>query len=163
MSANDKFKYWETGGVVWTVLLGVPLHFLYSATGWEAIAWLAPVNESTWEHFKLAFWPMLVWALVEWMCCPGQRKGLWTGKLIALIATPSVITAIFYGYTALIGRNILSLDIATFVVSVVVGYLLSYWYSTGNIRLPFAPVGVTLLALLFVAFTYYPPRILSFR
>ena len=57
---------WQLFGFAVTSLLGTVLHFLYEWLG-EAV-WIAPfsgVNESTWEHMKLLFWPMLAFAAFE--------------------------------------------------------------------------------------------------
>ena len=44
--------------------LGVLFHFMYEWTGENAIAGLFfPINESTWEHMKLVFFPMLVYGI----------------------------------------------------------------------------------------------------
>jgi hypothetical protein len=48
-------------GTVFAVFTGSGLHFLFDALGqWRPVAIIAAVNESTWEHLKLAFWPMFI-------------------------------------------------------------------------------------------------------
>ena len=57
---------WQLMGFAVTSLLGTVLHFLYDWLG--GAVWVAPfsgVNESTWEHMKLLFWPMLFYATVQ--------------------------------------------------------------------------------------------------
>ena len=57
---------WQLMGFAVTSLGRTLLHFLYDWTG-EAV-WVAPfsgVNESTWEHMKLLFWPMFIFAIIE--------------------------------------------------------------------------------------------------
>ena len=55
-------------GTIFIVILGSALHFTYELSGKLAIvaAFLA-VNESVWEHLKLAFWPSLIWLLLEYL------------------------------------------------------------------------------------------------
>ena len=63
---NRSIRLWQLFGFAVTSLGGTLLHFLYDWLG-EAV-WVAPfsgVNESTWEHMKLLFWPMLLFALVQ--------------------------------------------------------------------------------------------------
>ena len=58
---------WQLFGFAAVSLCGTLLHFLYDLTG-ESV-WAAPfsgVNESTFEHMKLLFWPMLAFAAVQW-------------------------------------------------------------------------------------------------
>lgn len=150
-------------GALWIVALGTPLHFLYSGTGWGATAWLGPVNESTWEHFKLAFWPGLAWAGIEWVALPQERRALWTAKLASLSAMPILIAAIFYGYKAILGTHLLALDIGTFVLAVAIGQWIGFrvWASVKSWA-P-APWLIALLAALFVAFSYAPPGLFLFE
>jgi hypothetical protein len=47
---------WEIIGIVFIVLAGGLLHFVFEWSGsWRPLAIIAAVNESTWEHLKLAF------------------------------------------------------------------------------------------------------------
>ncbi len=148
----------EALGALFIILAGTPLHFLYSATGWPFAAWLGPINESTWEHFKLAIWPGIAWALWEWIQCPECRHALWTAKLVALISMPVAITAVFYGYTALLGRNLLALDIGTFVLAVCFGQWLSYRTWRRDLRWGISGWLILVIALAFVYFSYSPPQ-----
>lgn len=46
-------------GVPVLFLAGTLLHFLYGLSGeFFLVGLLAPVNESVWEHLKLALWPI---------------------------------------------------------------------------------------------------------
>jgi len=55
----------EMAGAAFVILVGSALHFVFDWTGgWRPAALFAAVNESIWEHLKLAFWPGLAWALV---------------------------------------------------------------------------------------------------
>ena len=63
---KHSFGISELLGFAVTSLLGTVLHFLYDLLG--GALWIAPfsgVNESTWEHMKLLFWPMLLFAAVQ--------------------------------------------------------------------------------------------------
>ena len=47
-------------------ILGTLGHFVYNWTDENILAgFLFPVNESTWEHMKLAFFPMLLYVFLE--------------------------------------------------------------------------------------------------
>lgn len=163
MGAHARLARWETLGAVWTIVVGVPLHFLYSATGWAAFAWLGPINESTWEHFKLAFWPTLAWAALEWRVLPEHRDAFWTGKLATLVAMPLLIASIFYGYTAVMGKNFLAADIATFAVSVVGGQWIGFRLLSRGVRWGPSPWVIALLAAMFVAFSFSAPGFFLFE
>lgn len=58
---------WQIAGFIFTVILGTFLHFLFNLTKGSVIAALfSAVNESIWEHMKLLYYPMVVFALVEY-------------------------------------------------------------------------------------------------
>ena len=74
ISMNRKINLWQLSGFAVTAIVGTLLHFLYEWLG-EAW-WIAPfsgVNESTWEHMKLLFWPMAIFALVQSLIFDGKR------------------------------------------------------------------------------------------
>jgi len=58
---------WEVSGILFVFLLGALLHFLFEWSGESRIVGLfASVNESVWEHFKQGFWPMCLFAAIEY-------------------------------------------------------------------------------------------------
>jgi glutathione S-transferase len=154
-TAINRFEVW---GAVFIILTGSPLHFLYSETGWQAVAWLAPINESTWEHFKLLFWPSLIWAGVEHVRLKDFRRSLWTAKLASLAAGPTFIAGLFYAYTWLLGDNLLVVDISIFVVAVCVAQWISCSVWLRRVDWPLAVIAVVLMAVLFAWFSFSPSK-----
>ena len=66
---------WQAAGFALTTLGGTLLHFLYDWTGGSILA--APfsgTNESTWEHMKLLFWPLFLFALIQRLYFKNQRN-----------------------------------------------------------------------------------------
>ncbi len=57
---------WQLVGFAFVSLIGTLLHFLYDLTGYKLTALFSAVNESTWEHMKLIFFPMLAFAVIEY-------------------------------------------------------------------------------------------------
>ena len=57
---------WQLAGFAVTSFAGTILHFLYDWTGESLlVAPFSGINESTWEHMKLLFWPMFVYAIAQ--------------------------------------------------------------------------------------------------
>ena len=118
---------------------GVLLHFTYDWCGQSPwAAWLAPVNESTWEHLKLLFYPLL------------------------FISIAFILTG-FYTYSGILGFTFLPVDIALFFGGVIVSFWYSYhylkegtYYTISN--LPFFLL-LAVIALAFILFTWLRPRI----
>ena len=58
---NNIVKIFAIIAFIITSILGVLLHFAYDFSGHNIIIGLfTPVNESTWEHLKLLFFPALI-------------------------------------------------------------------------------------------------------
>lgn len=153
----------EIAGAVFTVVVGAALHFAFEwAGGWRPLAVVAAVNESIWEHLKLAFWSGLVWGTVVRMPAPLGRSDVLAAKGFGLLVAAVAIVAVFTTYTAILGRNLLLLDIGTFVVAVFAGQLVSGWLLTRGAawRRLFRRPGLALLGLQCVAYvllTFFPP------
>ena len=49
---------WQLVGFAFTALGGTLLHFLYDWTNNNIVAAFTAVNESTWEHMKLLYFPL---------------------------------------------------------------------------------------------------------
>jgi len=88
-------------------------------------------------------------------------------KTLGIYLIPITIVVLFYSYTAILGHGLLIVDIAIFVIAVVVGQLVSYRLLIAS-PLPerlnrFAPIALVILGILFVLFTFYPPEISLFK
>jgi hypothetical protein len=159
---------WEIGGIFFIVALGTVLHFVFEWSGrWIPIAPIAAVNESVWEHLKLGFWPALVYAALEYSRFGKSANNFHFAKTIGIYLIPITIVVLFYAYTAILGHGLLIVDIAIFVVAVIVGQLVSYKLLIAS-PLPkrlnrFAPIALVVLGILFVLFTFYPPHLSLFR
>jgi uncharacterized protein DUF6512 len=161
---NCLLNRWDLLGISFIILVGTALHFAFAWSGyWKPMALVAPVNESVWEHFKLAFWPALLWAFLENAMRELNARAFWSAKGYALLATPILIAVIFYGYTAVLEQNIFALDIATFVIAVVATQLASAQLLKANIHTRWGhSIGISLLLCQIAAystFTYYPPPV----
>ena len=61
---ENRVKKYYAVGIVFTAVLGTLSHFFYQWSGENPlVAFFSPVNESTWEHMKLLFFPMLICSL----------------------------------------------------------------------------------------------------
>ena len=158
---------WQFFGFAVTVLGGTLLHFLYDWLG-EAV-WIAPfsgVNESTWEHMKLLFWPMFIFAIVQSFFFR-EREDFWCIKLKGIALGLSLVPALFYLYNGIIGKSPDWINITIFFVSAAVAFI----YETrllNNQALPcknsrLALGALIALALCFILFTFRTPEIALFK
>lgn len=162
---------WELFGFSVVSLFGTVLHFLYEWLG-EA-SWIASfsgVNESTWEHMKLLFWPMLIFAAVESFFFR-DYKTFWCVKARGILIGLCLIPIIFYTYNGVIGKSPDWVNIAIFFVSAAVAFIyetraLNSEENGNGIRCNSTRVAVSvllLLALSFVIFTFITPSLNIFK
>jgi ABC-type Fe3+-siderophore transport system permease subunit len=68
MDSKKILKY-QIFSAIFAIILGAILHFTYEWSGNNAfVATFSSINESTWEHLKLAFFPMLITAIIRIFC-----------------------------------------------------------------------------------------------
>ena len=158
---------WQLIGFAVTSLGGTLLHFLYDWLG-EA-AWIAPfsgVNESTWEHMKLLFWPMFLFAIVQRFFFR-DREDFWCIKLKGILLGLVMIPVIFYTYNGVIGRSPDWINIVIFFLSAAVAYLYeTRQFNNETTICKRSKIAIALLcgiAFLFVIFTFITPRIGIFK
>ena len=147
-------------------ILGVLLHFTYEWSGDNpAVGLFSAVNESTWEHLKLIFFPMLLLTLIDFLWAHIQEKPLpenyLPARTIGILSGMAFIVVVFYTLNGVLGRNYEILNIALYFAGVI------YALRTEN-RSEYKQmcindyVAMTILAILtvaFFAFTNYPPEL----
>ena len=154
-------------GLAITALGGTLLHFLYDWLG--GAKWIAPfsgVNESTWEHMKLLFWPMLLFAVAESLFFR-DRGDFWCVKLRGTLMGLSLIPILFYTYNGVVEKSPDWINISIFFLSAAAAYFYEtrkFASGTTSCKNPERAVSALLiLALLFVIFTFNTPTLGIFR
>lgn len=162
-----RLKTYTVIGILFSLIAGSISHFVYEWTGDNLLAGLFfPVNESVWEHMKLIFFPMLLYSFVmekqlcsEFPCIISSLAG---GILSGTLAVP----IIFYTYTGILGYDVPVMDILTFAISIVIGFLVIY-KSALSCKLKKYQVPLLILTGVFLAcfilFSVTPPAIGLFR
>lgn len=153
----------ETAGMLFTLLFGNLLHFVYDWTGQAGwAAYLSAVNESTWEHMKLLAVPWLVWTVVTIVVNRCAASAL--PRAIGLLAGLAAIPALFYTYTGILGKSVGVVNILIFQAAVLLAYFVSVSLqkSARLSSVPFQILGILLhllAALAFLFFTSFPPSL----
>ncbi|MGI9528397.1 MAG: DUF6512 family protein, partial [Acidimicrobiia bacterium] len=147
---------WEIGAFFFIMLAASALHFAFELSNFsEPLAVFASVNESTFEHLKLFFWPALIYALVQHAYTKGTVNNYWFGKGMAMVATPLGIIASFYLYLGILlpirGSGLLAFDIGTGAVGVLLGNFVAYRLLTSPDRgRTYRNLGIAAIAILAV-------------
>ncbi len=156
-------KKYMIAGTIFVAVLGTVLHFAYALSGNNILVGLfTPVNESIWEHTKLIYFPMLLYAFYlnkkvkeEHPCvCPAMIAGALLGVLL--------IITLFYTYTGIIGFNVAFVDISIFYISVIASFYVAYRFllscKIGKFNVALQIINILMIGL-FILFTFYPPHI----
>ncbi len=158
MTKIKKFEIWSA---IATIVVGSMLHFVFAWFGdWRPFALIAAVNESTWEHLKLAFWPAFIFAVIGYITVGKTNKNFCFAQMNKLFVMPVLIIILFYSWLAFFPDNFIY-DISIFMLAVVAGHVTAYMFekSKWNIGLKiFSGIMITLLLLAFSLFTYFPPK-----
>ena len=143
--------------------LGALSHFVYEWTDQNQLAGLfVPVSESTWEHMKLLFFPMLLTALLLAALLKHSHPQIFTGMLAGLLTGTFAIPVLFYTYTGVLGYCITAIDISIFYVSVILGFFTAYRLTVSEYAKSLQPLLPCLTLLMFAAFilfSYDPPSL----
>ena len=148
-------------GIIFVIAIGSLAHFMYEWTDHSFVIGLfAPVNESVREHMKLVFFPMLVYSIFMNSKFRKSYPGITASLCLGIITGTLLVPLFFYGYTAVIGHDAFALDIADFVLSIVIGFTVAYKLAPSRLlkryTLPLCCL-VCIFLICLVIFTYSVP------
>ena len=158
---------WQLLGYTVTAILGTIFHFLYDWTNGATItALFSAVNESTWEHMKLLFFPAFFFAIFQSFFFKNYNN-FWVIKLLGTLIGVMLIPIIFYTYNGAIGKSPDWLNIAIFFIAAGACYLFEgllfkrnraeiLWLKTLSI------IVFCLTSLAFILFTFKTPKLSIF-
>lgn len=102
-------------------ILGTLFHFMYELLGRGFIAgWFFPVNESTWEHLKLIFYPTIIYSLFDFFTLKEKNYNYIFATIQSIFCGMMTIIVLFYTYTGVLGFNIDFFNILIFYISVII-------------------------------------------
>ncbi len=160
---RKSLSFWWLLGLTFTAVLGTLLHFLYEWTGWIALAPISAVSESTWEHMKILFFPMLIFSFVHCAFWGNGRADFWQVKTLGILVGVSLIPILFYTYNGAFGKSPAWLNVSFFFLSAALAYgvefLLFRREDKENSFPIFAIVLLSVLTVCFVVFTFFPPQL----
>lgn len=166
---NRNLIYWEVGSFFFIGLVGAALHFTFELSNFSntVVAYFSAVNESTWEHLKMVFFPGIFFALIEYTYVRDVVKNYLIAKTASVFIMPLVITLGWYAYTPFTGRSIYRIDLLLFYIAVLAGQLVSYKILTAK-QLSYrvnriAQASMVLMFVAFSTFTFFPPKIFLFE
>lgn len=161
-----QLKRYTLIGAIFVTALGTLSHFFYDLSNQNFIVgFFSPINESTWEHMKLVFFPMLLFSLFVISKSKESNPCITSAFLSGILIGTLLIPLIFYTYTGILGYNVFILDLLTFLLSVIGAFFVAYRLTLScrmqeYTTLLWIAVGVVFLC--FLLFTIAPPDIALF-
>ncbi len=159
--------FWQVVGFLFTAVVGILLHFLYDWTGESIfVAPISGVNESTWEHMKLLYFPLAIYAFYEKRYFK-DFKGYWCVKLIGIIIGLTMIPVLFYTYNGAFGKSPDWINITIFFVAAAISFITEYClFKKDCINCKYqklAFLSICFIGVLFVLFTFFTPKLPIFK
>ena len=162
-----RIKTWQIITVIICIILGTLLHFTYEWSGENmTVGLFSAVNESTWEHLKLVFYPMFLMAIIGYFIIGKRSDNYWFAQALGILVAIIFIIVFFYTYTGIIGQNFAPVDIGTFIVAILLGELATYKLLISRKSYNAELISIIFLIILFLSFilyTFNPPQIPLFQ
>lgn len=146
-------------------ILGTIGHFVYEWSGDNyAVGLFFPVNESTWEHLKLLFFPTVIYSVLEYFLSREKPKNYLQAVVFSTLCGMLWIIILFYTVKGVFGKSPDFINIGIYFISIIImlckktklikeekfELTLFYWIAV--------TVGI-LVAILFIFWSYNPPSI----
>lgn len=157
-----------------TILLGIFAHFAYNiSTNSFLIGLFFPVNESIWEHLKLVLVPFTIFGITYSFILKNIKSTLnnfWYYIATAIIISMLIIPISHYTYKIIFKTVPDFVNIIIYIVSMIISFYylyrkLSMEHTSPNLKSknPTGILIITILYLLFIIFTIYPPKLELFK
>lgn len=161
---KNKLLKLEIFSFIFTTIIGTLLHFTYNFSNNNfLVGSFSAVNESTWEHLKLLFFPLLIFSLISFKFIKKEYPNYLCIKFKSILLALIFIIIFFYTYTGIIGKNITLIDILSFFIAVFISHYYSYKNINNKCQKNFIYLIISLILISFILFTYNPPRINLFN
>ncbi len=146
-------------------VLGTLSHFVYEWSDFnKVLGYFFAINESTWEHLKLLFFPTVLFSFIEFFFVKHEIENYIPSVIISVIVGMISIIVLFYSYTGFLGYSIDAINIAIFYMGLIIMLIVknkiisNEIFSSTNANLFFLVLG-GIIAFLFIMFTYSPPTL----
>ena len=161
-------KQWIYIGIPVLFMAGAFMHYFYSLSRKNVLVGLiAPVNESVWEHIKIAVIPTYIVALVKMWIIEERKCNLWSSLFFKVITIIILIPTFFYSYQAITKIESVVIDIIIFYISIICSELIEYFVQN-RFKISSKNEDVfkylnLFMIITFIVFTFIPPRFEIFK
>lgn len=151
-----------------TSILGTILHFTFEFSGKNIlVALFSAVNESVWEHIKIAVWAIYIVSLVKMAVKENRECNLWSSLFYKVISITIIIPLLYYTYKAIFIVENLIIDIVIFYIAIIISRLVEVivqnkFKISAKVEDVYKYLNLGVM-LLFVIFTFIPPKLDIFK
>ena len=163
---KEQIRKYQIFSVILTFILGTLLHFTYKWSGENKIvAIFSAVNESTWEHLKLLYFPMLISTIIGYLFIGKQIPNFLCSKIIGILVAIGFTIVFFYTYAGVLGKNVAIINILSFFIAAILGEFTSYALMVNNFKCKNNIYAIILIVIFisFMMFTFHTPKIGLFK
>lgn len=147
---------------IFVCILGVLLHFTYEWSGNNfVVGFFSAVNESTWEHLKLLFFPLLFLTILQGRRYSSSYPNWLCSRTLGMLAGIVFIVVTFYTLWGITGRLIDVINIVIYFAGVFIVFWTQEKASREMLSLGTSTC-VTIwigLSILFIIFTIHAPNL----
>ena len=148
-------------------LVGTISHFLYDISKHNKVVGLfGAVNESTWEHIKIALTASILWSVVDGYLY-GVNPNYFLAKLLSLITIIILMPVLYYGYKFLFKKDNFIINILIFYIVIISSqYLFTYIINISSINYFFqylSCLGVFIIFAFYMILTLMPIKNFLFK
>lgn len=161
-----KIRNYQIFSIIFTFIIGSLLHFTYNIFNQNAVvAIFSAINESTWEHLKLLFFPMLITTLIGWFYFRKEAPNFLCSKTIGILVAMAFTVIFFYTYTGILGKNIAFIDLSSFFIATILGEFVAYLLIINKFKCNnfIAIITLAIIFVCFIIFTFNTPKIGIFK
>ena len=166
MKKEKRLIKYEFVSAIFSMILGTLLHFTYDWSDKNTFVGIfSAINESTWEHLKILFFPILITTIIGYFYTKKETDNYICYKVKGLLLSIIFTTVFFYTYNGVLGSNILILDISSFYASIILGevYTIKQIKKKEKCNQKVTAFILILLTISFVVYTFYTPHIGIFK
>ena len=150
-------------GIVLMIVLGACMHFVLEALPSGGIKVflgnIFPVNETSWEHMKMMWYPFLAVGII--FCLKTGNRGYFASFVVCAVMAMLMNLGAFSVYQSFLGKTILIVDIMIYISSMLCGALLACELSQKKWAQKLLPLWVALAVMItagIIWLTYYPGK-----
>lgn len=142
-------------------LLGSMSHFIYDFLNQNyIIGFISPINESIYEHTKLAIIPLLVFYIYLYFKDKNNINKVLKSFICSLVITSIMMPLLYYFVSTGFDINSLIIDIFIFFISITIGQLIAlhiYEKSSKPLNIKISILIILIYFIITIFFTLKPP------